>query len=133
MLFAVESSPSFNAISPPNGSVVSKFEGENTTFFCPLFTGNKSETQEVTIWSILNFNDSSELLRIENALTPSDYLILSGPTRNNDTTNDTLTLVCVSHELDGTSIICGTGSHPQIGVFPLKIYSKLLFDNNYGP
>ena len=124
--FAAENSHGSNTFDPSNGSTVLKFEGETTNFFCQLFTGNKSESdnQETTIWSILNFNESTELLRIENVLAPSDYSISSGPTENNDNTNDVLTLLHVSTALDEASIVCGTKNQQQVGTFTLRIYSK---------
>ena len=117
-----------NTFNPPNGSTVSTFEGSNATFICELFAANKSYDSDTTNrltteWSVLNFNGSIELVRIERALAPSDYLILSGNT-DLDKTNSTLILLQVSRTLNGASIVCGDNSNPQVAIFPLIIYSK---------
>ena len=112
-----------NTFNPPNGSTVSNFEGRNATIICELLGSHDSDNRKETQWSVLNFNGSMELVKIERALAPSDYSLLSG-NMDLDETNSILTLHQVSHTLNGASIVCGDNSNPQLATFPLIIYGE---------
>ena len=108
-------------LDPPNGTLISIFEGENSTIICHLFNNSSQETT-ITHWNVLFYNNNSELQTIASTLAPFHYS-LSGTDGKHEYSN-ILTLYDTPLFLNGSTIFCGTSTEKRLVRFPIRIHRK---------
>ena len=103
---------------PPNGTVISTFEGNNSTITCNFSVGDTCSSKPITTtWSVLCSNSNNV------SVLPQSHHLSSG-TNGNKEYDNLLTLYNMSQILDEAIIFCGTSSDKQLASFPVRVYSK---------
>ena len=109
---------------PPNGSVITNFEGRNSTIVCEIF--NETDSYRIqTVWSVQNYNGNGGLQQVTDSLDPHHFLLISDEIGKEVNDYSSLILHNMSYLLDGVTIFCGTKADREMAMFTVRVYRKL--------
>ena len=113
-------------LTPPNGSVITNFEGRNSTIVCRIFNETDSyRIQTTTVWSVQNYNGNGGLQQVTDSLDPHHFLLISDEISKEVNDYSSLILHNLSYLLDGVTIFCGTKADREMAMFTVRVYRKL--------